>query len=140
LRRVERILIFFGRNVTDKVSNRKTYYYATSNNMCFCTTWQSTKTRKSHFHSNAVFVHCLIQPAVWFLQSFWLTTHTHDAVWLPKSCDQCVRMDEQMVGGTVQEKGSRERCRSWTVFHAQCSSAPVRCLLGFPFRNVMQKH
>jgi len=25
-----------------------------------------------------------IQPAVWFLQSFWLTTHTHDAVWLPK--------------------------------------------------------
>jgi len=25
----ERILIFFGRNVTDKVSNQKTLYYAT---------------------------------------------------------------------------------------------------------------
>jgi len=29
----------FGRNVTDRVSNQKTYYYATSNNLCFCTTW-----------------------------------------------------------------------------------------------------
>jgi len=35
----ERILICFGRNVTDKVSNQKTLYYATSNNLCFCTTW-----------------------------------------------------------------------------------------------------
>jgi len=33
----ERILIFFGRNVTDKVDNQKTLYYATSNNLCFCT-------------------------------------------------------------------------------------------------------
>jgi len=35
----ERILIFFGRNITDKVSNQKTLYYATSNNLWFCTTW-----------------------------------------------------------------------------------------------------
>jgi len=28
----EWILIFFGRNVTDKVGNQKTFYYATSNN------------------------------------------------------------------------------------------------------------
>jgi len=34
----ERILIFFGRHVTDKVSNQKTLYYATSNNLFFCTT------------------------------------------------------------------------------------------------------
>jgi len=26
----------------------------------------------------------------WFLQFFWLTTHTHVAVWLPKSCSQCI--------------------------------------------------
>jgi len=45
----ERILIFFGRNVTDKVSNQKTYYYATSNKLCFCTTWQNGETQKSHF-------------------------------------------------------------------------------------------
>jgi len=35
----EQILIFFGRNVTDKVHNQKTLYYPTSNNLCFCTTW-----------------------------------------------------------------------------------------------------
>jgi len=45
----ERIVIFFGRNVTDKVSNQKTLYCATSNNVCFCTTWQNGETRKSHF-------------------------------------------------------------------------------------------
>ena len=39
----------FGRNVTDKVSNQKTPYYATSNNVCFCITWQNGETRKSHF-------------------------------------------------------------------------------------------
>jgi len=26
--------IFFGRNVTDKVGNQKSLYYATSNNLC----------------------------------------------------------------------------------------------------------
>jgi len=29
----------------------------------------------------------------------------------------------KVVGGMVQEKGSRERCKSWTVLHAQCSTA-----------------
>jgi len=44
-------LIFYGRNVTDKVDNQKPLYYATSNNLCLCTTWQNEETRKSHFHS-----------------------------------------------------------------------------------------
>jgi len=38
----------FDRNVTDKVGKQKTLYYATSNSLCFCTTWQNGKTRKSH--------------------------------------------------------------------------------------------
>jgi len=46
--------IFFGRNVTDKVGNQKTLYYATSSNFCFSTTWQNRETRKSHFHSDCV--------------------------------------------------------------------------------------
>jgi len=54
----ERILIFFGKNVTYKVTNRQRLYYATSNNLCFCTTRQNGETRKSHFNSNAVLVHC----------------------------------------------------------------------------------
>jgi len=29
----------FCRNDTDNVSNEKTLYYATSINLCFCTTW-----------------------------------------------------------------------------------------------------
>jgi len=40
----EWILTFFGRNVTDKVGNQKTLYYATLNNLCFCTTWQNGET------------------------------------------------------------------------------------------------
>jgi len=43
--------IFWGRNVTDKIGCQKMLYYATSNNLCFCTTWQNGETWKSHFHS-----------------------------------------------------------------------------------------
>jgi len=42
----EWILIFSGRNVTDKVGNQKTLFYTTSNNLCFCTIWQNRETRK----------------------------------------------------------------------------------------------
>jgi len=42
---------FFGRSVTDKIGNQKTLYYATSSNLCFCTTWQNAETQTSHFHS-----------------------------------------------------------------------------------------
>jgi len=55
----------FSRNVTDEVGNQQTLYYATLNNLCFCTTWQNEETRKSHFHSVGLFythnahVHCL---------------------------------------------------------------------------------
>jgi len=41
-----------------KVSNQTTLYYVTSNNLCFCTTWQNRETQKLYFHPNAVLVHC----------------------------------------------------------------------------------
>ena len=53
----ELILTFFGRNVTNKVGNQKTLYYATSNNLCFCTTWQNAETRKSHISHNWIVLH-----------------------------------------------------------------------------------
>ena len=53
----EWILIFFGRNVTDKVGNQRTLYYATSNNLCFCTTCQNGETWKSHFSLNWIVLH-----------------------------------------------------------------------------------
>jgi len=112
--------IFFGRNVTDKVSNQKTLCWATPNNLCFCTTWQNRQTRKSHFSTKMLY-QCIagIQlVAPWFLQSFWLTTHTHATIWLPKSCKQCVQFGA--VVGMVQSKGSQERRSTWTVLNAQC--------------------
>jgi len=48
---------FFGRNVTDKAGNQKTLYYATSNNLCFCTTWQNAETRKAHISLNWIVLH-----------------------------------------------------------------------------------
>jgi len=45
----EQILIFFSEVLPRKVSNQKTLYYATSNDMCFCATWQNGETRKLHF-------------------------------------------------------------------------------------------
>jgi len=53
----EWILIFFGRNVTDKVGNQKTLYHATSNNFCFCTTWQIAETQKSYISLNWIVLH-----------------------------------------------------------------------------------
>jgi len=48
----ERILIFFGRNVTDKVSNQIMLYYDTSSNVCYCTVWQNGETQKLHNHNH----------------------------------------------------------------------------------------
>jgi len=115
----ERILIFFlAEMLLDKVSNQKTLYCATTNNVCFCTTWQNVETQKSHFFTQMLYW-CTgrIQPAApWFLQSFWLTTHIHAAVWLPKFCNQCVQLG--LLGSMVWEKGSRQSRSSWTVLHA----------------------
>ena len=62
----EWILIFFGRNVTDKVGNQNTLYCTTPNNLCFCTIPVKTGKHENHiFHSiglcytHNVFVRCL---------------------------------------------------------------------------------
>jgi len=96
----------FGRNVIDKVSNQKTLYYVTSNNLRFCITWYNGK------HENYIFTRCISafpefnQSLLDYFQSFWLTTHTHAAVWLPKSCNQCVQL-VAFVGHGSGERKSR---------------------------------
>jgi len=60
----EWILIFFGRNVTDKAGNQKMLYDATSSNLCFCTTWQNAETRKSHISLNWTVRHTMHMYAV----------------------------------------------------------------------------
>jgi len=114
-------LIFSGTNVIDKVINQKTLYYATSNNLCFCTNWQIGQTRILHFHSNAVrsqnsTSRCLISSVFLSLlyDSLDLVTNAYSS---------------GLLEGMVQTKGSRERCSSWTVLHAQCTSALSS---GFP--------
>jgi len=70
----------FGSSVTDNVGNQKTLYYATSSNLCFCTTRQNGENRTftqldcvTHkMHLCAVFlkeklssVMCLIASNIW---------------------------------------------------------------------------
>jgi len=109
----ERILIFFGRNLTDKVSNQTTFYYVASNNVCFCTTKQNGEHENRIFYSNVVSVHCQKAASRSLISSVFLT---HDSY----SC--CCRPIPKsgLLGAMVQEKGSRQRRSSWTVFHAQC--------------------
>jgi len=40
-----------------------------------------------------------------------------------------MRSAHMTVGGMVQEKGGRERCTTWIVLHAQCTSVLSS---GFP--------
>jgi len=57
-----------------------------------------------------------IQPVdAWFLQSFWLTTHIHAAVWLPKSCNQCVQLGAFMGHGSEQRKFGALQQLDYTV-------------------------
>ena len=120
---------FFGRNVTHKVSNQKTtLYYATSNNLRFCTTWQNGKHENYIFHS---LYQCIsrIQPAAaWFLQPFWLTTNTQAAAWLPKSSNQCVQLGAFVRHGSGERK-SRALQQLDCVACAQSTSA---LSFGFP--------
>jgi len=64
----EWILIFFGRNVMDKVGNQKTLYYATSNNLCFCTTWQKWGNKKITFSTHLHCVACTVHLCAVFLK------------------------------------------------------------------------
>ena len=85
---------------------------------------------KAEKHESRIFtqmLHCLNSTRCSISSTFL----THAAVWLPKSCNQYVQLGA--VGGIVQEKGSRERCRSWTVLDAQCTSALSS---GFPISHV----
>jgi len=115
----EWILIFSGRNVADKVRNQTTLYYATSNNLCFCANCQSGETRKSHFHSNSILPE--FNQLLDFLNRFdsrLILMVLYDSLNLVINA-----FSSGLLGGMVQEKGSRQRCRSWIVLHAQCTSA-----------------
>jgi len=128
----ERSLIF----LAEILSSQKTLYYATSNNLCFCTTWQNGKHENCIFHSLCALPE-FNQLLLDFFNLFDARLIFQAAVWLPKSCNQFTQLGA--VGGMVQEKGSRERCSRWTVLHVQRTSA---LSFGFPLSqcNAMLKH
>jgi len=128
-KRAVKWLWWFGRNVTDKLSNQNTLYYAISNNLCFCTTWQNGETRKLHFS-----LKCYISALPEFNQllldffnlfySWLILTMLYDSLNLIINA-----FSSGLLGGMVQEKGSQECCSSWTVLHAQYTSVLSS---GFP--------
>ena len=44
------IMIIFGTSVTEKVGNQNVYYFPTSPNLCFCTTWENRKRENCVFY------------------------------------------------------------------------------------------
>jgi len=128
----ERILIFFGRNATNKVRSQKTLYYATSSNLCFCTTRQSGK-QKLHF-SLAVLLHCQNSSSRCLTSSVWLTTHTL----LYDSLNLVINAFSLGFCGAWFRRKEVESAA--TVGLCCTHKAPVRCLLGFLFCKLMLKY
>jgi len=73
------IMIIFGRDVTDKVSNQRTCYYATSKAQITCASALHGRTGKHKnciFQTNAVLVHCQNSTSRCLISSIFLT---HDS-------------------------------------------------------------
>jgi len=129
---------FFGRNVTDKVSNQKTLYYATSNNLCFCTTWQNGETQKLHFS-----LKCCISALPEFNQSL-LDFFNFFESWLILLLlydSLCLVINAFSHRDCWGHWFNRKEVDSTAAVGLCCMhNAPVGCLLGFLFHKVMQKH
>jgi len=87
------------------------------------------ETRKSRFHSNAVSVLCLNSTSC-LISSIFLTQDSYS------QCNQCVQ-PAGLLGAWFWKKAVESA--AWVGLCCM-HSAPVRCLLGFLFRKVMQKH
>jgi len=133
----ERISVFFfGRNVTDKVNNqpKDANMPPQSNDLCFCATWQNRETRKLHFHSNALLLHCQNSTSCCLISSTFLVILTllYDSLNLVIDA-----FSSGLLGAWFKRKGVKS-----AVAIAPCCMhmEPVRCLLGFLFCKVMLKH
>ena len=131
----EQTLIFFGRHITDKVSSQKTLFYAASNNVCFCITWQTGKHKNLHFHSCISALPEFDQPLLDFFNLFnsrLILTLLYDSINLVISA-----FSSGLLGAWFR----RKEVESTAAVGLCCTQrAPVRCLLGFLFCKVMLKH
>jgi len=102
----------FSRNVTDKASNQKTLYYATSNNLCKCCI-----SALPQFNQLLIDLLNLFDSRLTFILLYNFLNLVINA------------FISGLLGGMAQDKRSRERCSSWTVLPAQYTSALSS---GFP--------
>jgi len=80
LTHVNEFWYFVGRNVTDKVGNQKTFYYATTSNLCFCTIWQNGETQKSQYFTQLDCVTHTMHLCAIFLKEKIVTCDVFDSV------------------------------------------------------------
>ena len=112
-----RIFDIFGRNSTNKLMNQKMLYYASSNNLCFCITWQNGKLKKIAFFTRSISALPEFNPSL--LDFFSLFDSRLILALLYDSMNLVINaFSLRLLGGTVQEEGSREGCSSWAVLHA----------------------
>jgi len=133
----EQSLICFGRNVTDKVSNQKALYYATSNNLCFCTGLPGkTGKHENCIHSNVVLVHCQNSTSRCLISSIFFDSR----LILTLLYDSLNLVINALSFGQLRAWFRRKQVWSIAPVGLCCThNAPVRCLLGFVFRKVMLK-
>jgi len=84
------------------------------------------ETQKLHF-SLAVLVHCQNSTSRCLISSIFLTRDSLPLLY--DSLSLVINAFSWGFGGMVQQKGSRQHCSSWTVSHAQSTSALPS---GFP--------
>jgi len=117
----------FGWNATDEVSSQKTLYYATSNNLC-ASTHGTTGYTKIAFFTRCISVLPEFNQSL--LDFFNLFDSRLILALLYDSLNLVINaFSSGLLGSIVHEKGSRERCSSWTVLHAQSTSVLSS---GFP--------
>ena len=118
------------------IGNKKTLYYATSNNLCFCTTWQNAETRKSHISLNWIVLHTQCTCAL----SFWKNKKLSSVMcliasnicWDSKiSIDFYTRLDEEQLPSFTQ------RLSSWQTWLTQSMWVThIRMLCSLPIGPV----
>jgi len=132
----ERMLIFFGRDATDKVSDQKTF---TRPPQITCASALPGKTgnRKLAFFTRCVSAlaefNQLLLDFFNLFDSRLILALLYDSLNLVTNA-----FSLGLLWAMVQEKGSWERCSSWTALHAQSTSA-LSCGVVLKQLNITQR-
>ena len=118
----KRIFIFFGRNVTDKVSNQRRYTMPPQITCAFALPNKTGKYENFIFHSNAILVHCQNSTSRCLISSIFLT---HDHTPLYDSLNLVINAFSSGLWGKKEVESAA------AVGLCCMHNASVRCLLGF---------